>query len=181
MDTNELSAKYIYEDRERLQMALHVYDAMPTVRKYLIEGIFNEVGEHVAEKVDGVEWNCDEEAVYFWTKETGDFNVYARVERGKRGVLSLNAGVTAEENTVTAAEKDEIRERFETKSDLETWSYGESFSSNTTVAYAVVHHEYGDARWDQDPFLRRAILNRDEVVSGVAELLVRIYEGVFVR
>lgn len=182
MNTNELSAKYIYEDKERLQMALHVYEAMPAVRKRLIEGIFKAVGEYVDKKLDGVEVECYKDGMQFYTEETDEFYVYAELERS-RGTLSLHAGVyTYEgEKADNKTKRDDIRERFETKTDLETWSYGKIFSSSKYVAYAYVHPERVPARWDQDDFLRRAILNQDEVVSGVAELLMRIYEGLFVR
>lgn len=179
MNANELSAKYIYEDKERLQMALHVYEAMPTVRQYLIGGIFKAVGENVAKRIDGVEWTCDEEQVCLWTKETGELGVFAWAEHGKGKKLSLVAGVYVDTpKAVTKAQRDAIQERFESKV-LGTWSYGERFSSSTEVAYAYVHHEHGGGRWDQDDFLRRAIQHHDDVVSDVAEALVRIYDGMF--
>ena len=183
MNANELSAKYICEDKERLQMALHVYEAMPTVRTYLIRGIFKAVGENVAKRIDGVgveEWNSNEEQVYFWTKETSELGVYAWAKPGKGKILSLVAGVYVDDaKSVSKAERDAIRERFK-KVDLATWSYGESFSSDTEIAYAYVHHEHGGGRWDQDDFLRRAIQHRDDVVSDVADVLVRVYKGMFV-
>lgn len=179
MDTNELTAKYIWEDKERLQMALHVYEAMPTVRKRLIESVFKAVGEHVSEALEGVEVEPLDESVYFHSRETEDFFVFAEVEHGK-GTLWLCAGIYVEDKSVDKAKQDKIRERFEAKGDLDTWSNGKFFSSDMYVAYAYAHHKHVVARWDQGDFLSKAILNQDEVVSRVADILVRIYEGVFV-
>ena len=182
MDTNELSADYICEDKERLQMALHVYEAMPAVREILIEGIFKAVGEYVAEKldldVDGPKVERYPKSVYFRTQETGDSWVFAWAKPGKVPKLQLVAGV--HNDKLDKVKLDEIRERFKTKGDLETWSDSE-ICSDTDCVYANVLHERVDARWDHDSFLRRAILNHDEVVSDVAELLMRIYESLFVR
>lgn len=180
MNANELSAKYICEDKERLQMALHVYEAMPTVRTYLIEGIFKAVGEHIAQRIDGVKYSCDKEIVAFWTKETGELYISAWMEHGRGQILWLVAGVYVDDAKSVSKERNAIQERFESKVDLETWSYGESFSSDTEIAYAYVNHEHGGGRWDQDDFLRRAIQHRDDVVSDVADVLVRVYKGMFV-
>lgn len=172
MNTNELSAKYIYEDKERLQMALHVYEAMPTVRTYLIKGIFKAVGDHVAERLDGVELDNYEDSVYFWTEESDEFYVFAAV-RDKRGISRLVAGVYVYDvKSVRRAKRDAIKNSFETTVNLETWFDGEIHSSNTEIAYTNVYAER------EDDFLRRAIQCHDEVVSDVAGVLVRIYEGV---
>ena len=182
MDTNELTAKYICDDdhKERLQMALHVYQAMPTVREHLIEGIFKAVGKDVAEKMnlddDNVE--CLAKSVYFYTQDTGEFYIFAAL-KDSRGTLSLVAGVYADEKSTNKAQRDEVLQLFRDKCDLDTWSYGESHSSITDVAYAYVHHDHVVARWDRDTFLSQAIRNHDEVVVAVAELLVRIYQGMF--
>lgn len=183
MNTNELSAQYICEDDERLRMALHVYKAMPAVRKHLIKAIFKAAGERVAEKIEGVElWYPETESehgVYFYTEETGDFYVFAQLEDRKRRGLPLYAGVYADAKSIKTP-RDKVRERFGTEADLGTWAYGGSVSPDEHVAYAYVQHEHKEDRWDTDDFLSRAILNRDEIVSHIAELLVRIYEGTFV-
>lgn len=181
MNTNEQTAKYICDNQERLQMALHVHEAMPDVRKQLIKGVFEAVGEQVTKKLkldrhEAWDVECYDKSVYFYTEETGDSWVFAWAKPGKAPKLQLVAGVYEDE--LNKAKLDDIRECFRTNSDLETWSDGEILS-DTDGVYANVHQV--DARWDQDNFLRRAILNHDEVVSEVAELLLKIYEGIFER
>ena len=180
MNTNELSTQYICEDEERLRMALHVYDAMPAVRNHLIEAIFKAAGERVAEELDGVEVDTYETSMYFRSEKTGDFYVFADLEHGNRSVRRLKAGVyVADAKSIKNAQRKEVRERFREDVYLETWSDGKSFSQGTDIAYAYVHKKHG-GHWHDDDFLRRAILHRDEVVSKVAEILVRIYKGMFV-
>ena len=187
MNTNELTAKYIYEDQERRQMALHVYLAMPTVRQYLIEGIFKAVGEQV-KKIDGVEeGHCDETSVYFWNKEADELGVSAWVEKGRGKMQQLVAGVydvyVDDAKSVSKARRNEIQERFKMKVDLDMWSHGGCISSDPNViACAYVRDARGGGRWDEDSdFLSRAIQHHDKVVSGVADVLVRIYNGMFPR
>lgn len=177
MDTNELTADYICKDDERLQMALHVYEAMPAVRDYLITAIFKATGERVVREVEAQLDTEYTKSVYFCTEETGDFWVYAGLEHGQRGVLQLFAGIYVDDEKSSKAQR-EIQERFTTDGDLETWSDGESLSSGKYIAYARVNHEHG-GRWHEDDFLRRAIRNRDGVAEALAELLLRIYRGVF--
>lgn len=181
MDTNELTAKYISEDKDRLKMALHVYEAMDTVRNYLVEGIFKAAGECVVSKLDGVVMNCREQDIYFWTEETGVFGVFASAyARPKRGRSKRDryfvAGVYADDANPIKVQGDEIRGRIETNADWGTWSVGESFSSSTEICFAFSHHEHG-GKWHEDNFLRGAILHHEEIVGAVAELLVRIYRG----
>lgn len=180
MNTSELAADFIRKDEERLRMALHVYEAMPNIRKYLIKDIFEAVGDSIrlTKELASDELECYDESVYFRTKESGDFWVYAALEHGKRGVLSLYVGVYHEDAKSVKTQGDQIQERFRAKGDLGTWSYGQSFSAGASVAYAYVHHEHG-GRWHDDDFLSRAIRNRDEVVSALAEILMGIYAGVF--
>ena len=183
MNTNELTAEYICKDKERLQMALHVYEAMPIVRTHVVKAIFEAVGEHirVTHEFDGFKRECLGESVYFCTEDTGDFWIFAALEHGKRGVRQLYCGVYAEyEDGAESNEvqEDEVQSRFKTKGDLETWSYGKSFSSGRYVAYAYVHHE-SRGRWHDDDFLRQAIGDRTKVVEDLADLLMRIYRGVF--
>ena len=180
MNTNELTADYICKEDDRLQMALHIYEAMPAVRKYLIKDIFKAAGERVrdAEEFDGDQLWCYDEEVSFYTEETGDFYVYAKLAHGNRGVLQLVAGVYADDEKSFKKQRDEIRERFRTKGGLETWSYGENALLSGTSVYAEVHYELG-GRWHDDDFLQRAIRNREEVVEALAEILLGIYRGVF--
>lgn len=181
MDTKELSAKYIYDDEERRQLALLVYEAMPTVREYLIKGIFELTGKHIAEKIDGVEYVWDGRCVTMWTEEIGEYYVSAWLY-GSRSA-SLVAGVChAEPASIHNAERSLIQDRLKKKVNLEVWSGGDVLLSDTAeeeIAYAYVHHEYYGGRWDQDGFLKRAIQSEDEVVSHVADVLVQIYKGVF--
>lgn len=187
MNANELTADYICENSERLQMALRVYDAMSTVRERLIRRVFEAVGDRIRvdEKLDGMDVWVEkyEYCVQFYTEETRKVYVYAELsgKPGKRGYYWLHAGLYTDEG-VGKSKQDEMRERFEAMGDLETWSDAEKEidSSSNYVAKAYVHEERGDARWDGDNFLRQAIQNQDEVVSGVAEILLQIYEGVFV-
>ena len=51
MNTDFL-APYIWKNEEWLQMALHVYDAMPAVREHLIKAIFKAAGKRVAKELD---------------------------------------------------------------------------------------------------------------------------------
>ena len=181
MNTNELTADYICEDEDRLALALHVYEAMPAVRKYLIKDIFKAAGERVrvAEKLDDDKLECYPESVWFYTEETDDTWVFAALQHGKRGVLQLCAGVYADDvESIKEAQRERIGERFKAHGDLGMWSYGKSFSSGNWIAYAYVNYEHG-GRWHDDDFLKRAIRSRDEVVSSLEGLLMRIYRGVF--
>ena len=178
MNTNELTADYIRKDEDRLELALHVYEAMPTVRKYLIKEIFKAAGERVrvAEELDDGKLECYPESVYFCTEETGDIWIFAALDQRKRGV-QLCAGAWVDEvESVNEAQRERIGERFRTHGGLEMWSHGKSFSSGNRIAYADVKH---GGRWDDDDFLKRAIRSRDEVVSSLEELLLRIYRCTF--
>ena len=179
MNTDELSAQYIFEDDERLRMALHVYKAMPAVRMHLIKAIFEAAGERVAEEL-GVEWLLDERGVRLWDKKTDDFYVFAELE-SKRSALRLTAGLYVDDaKSIGKAQREEVFERFRKKVvDLKTWFYGEE-SADEYVAYAYVHRKHG-GRWDDEAFLRRAILHRDEVVKNVADLLIGIYKDMWPR
>lgn len=172
MNTNELSAQYICEDEERLRMALHVYEAMPAVRWRLIKAIFKAAGGRVDEELDGVELDNEHQlGVYFQTEETGDCWVLAWVE-SRGGQIRLVAGIYEE------SIKEETRERF-AKIDLGTWSDGKYVSDGYIGAWVNDKHEGG--RWDDDAFLHRAILHRDEVVKNVADLLIGIYKDMWPR
>lgn len=177
METKKLTAKYIHEDPKRLEMALHIFEAMPTVRGYLIDEIFKAIGEQVVKQIDGVElWRDGQKCVFFWTKETGDYWVFAQPWRSN--VTRLVAGVYVED---VASIEDGHQGRFEENVDLESWSdLGRSVPSSKTDEHiaAYVSAEHGGGRWDDDDFLRRAIQSRCEVVS-VTEVLVRIYNGMF--
>ena len=177
MDINELSAKYIYEDKDRLRMALHVYEAMPIVRKYLFETIFAAAGERLADKLTGIELECSEEGVRLWTEETGEFEVFVALERGRGDTIFPYAGVYEESGESIKERRNEIRERFETKVDLKAWSSSGIRSEDEQIS-AYVDRAYG-GRWHGDEFLRRAVLSQDEVVSIVEVPLLRIYRGVF--
>lgn len=183
MDTNKLTADYICEERSRLEIALHVYEAMGTVRDNLIKDIFRAVGECVKADVDGVVVHSRDEEVYFWTKESGDFGVYAaaflRPKSGRsRNVRLFSAGVYADDAKPMKAQGVEIRRRFEATVDQGTWSFGEDLSSSTEISYAFSNRDHG-GEWHEDDFLRRAILHREEIVKAVAQLLVQIYRGMW--
>ena len=180
MNTNFL-APYIWKNEEWLEMALHVYKAMPAVREHLIEAIFKAVGKRVEELPNVTAgYNKDGDGVYFWNEKTGDFGVFAELNPGQKGALRLIAGLYVDDAKSIEAQREEVRERFNTKVDLKTWSDGKSFSQGEYVAYAYVHQKHG-GHWHDDGFLSRAILSRDEVVSNVAEILVRIYKGMWPR
>lgn len=179
MEYDQLTATYICEHKERLEMALHVYKAMPTVRHYLIKEIFREAEKRVAATIEGVElWQEAQESVFFRTKETDDYWVFASTWERRRQSRFV-AGIYVDDPTSI---KDEHRERFKAEVDLESWSDLElSFPSDRYVRYmaAFVRPEDGGGRWDDDSFLTRAILKRNDVVSDVEDLLKRIYEGMF--
>ena len=172
MDTKEVSAEYILKDKERLRMALHVYDAMPTVRWRLIEDIFKAAGGRIDEELNGV--GLDNEyprCVYFQTEKTDDCWVFALAyTRGKQ--IQFAAGIYEE------SIKEETRERFE-KVDLEMWSDGE-YKIDDHIGVRV-NTSTGGGRWDENSILRRAILDRDKVVKDVADLLIHIYKGMWPR
>ena len=181
MDTNKLTADYICEDGNRLEMALHVYEAMDAVRNFLIEDIFKAVGEYIKANVDGVVLHSREEDVYFWTEESGDFGVYAtahrRPKRGRsRNVRLFAAGVYADDAKPMKGQREEIRRRFRATVDWGTWSFGDDLSSSTEVCFAFSHRDHG-GEWHEDDFLRGAILHRKEIVEAIAQLLVQIYGG----
>ena len=180
MSPDELTAEYICKDKERLQMALHVYAAMPAVRKHLIKGVFESVGDEIAKRLGVKTVQPYDQFVEFYTEETGDFYVYAEAKHGRGQVLDLVVGVYPDPHEkVGKAKLDEIRERFN-RGALETWSYGDISPKKADGTYAYVHPDYMVARWDQDDFLRKAILPHGEVVSTLTELLVQTYEGLFV-
>lgn len=185
MNTKEQTAKYICKNQERLQMALHVHEAMPEVRKQLIERVFEAVGEQVAKKLGlDVDTHVDlyKKGVYFRTEETEELWVYAYVtSRQKSPKLLLICGLHADEK-LERKRFDEVLARFKTRGDLGTWSDGEihqQLSDEHTEAFAYVHDKAGEVRWDDNSFLSRVIRNHDDVVSGVTERLVLIYEGMW--
>ena len=181
MDTNKLTAQYICENEDRLKMALHVYEAMETVRNTLIKRIFKGAGDLIEKELDKVVTVCREQDVNFWTEETGEFGVYAsadaRPRRGRsRDIRSFVAGVFVDDAKPMKAKRDDIRARFEETVDWGTWTLGEDFSSDLEVSYAFSHQEH-IGRWNEDDFLRSAILHRKELEEAVAELLLQIYRG----
>lgn len=183
MNTNELTADYICEDEKRLELALHVYEAMPAIRKYLIKEIFKAAGERVraAMKLDDDKLEFYEESVFFNTEETDGTWVFAALEHGKRrrDVRYLYAGVSVDDvESINEAQRERIGERFRTHGGLEIWSDGTSSSSGNGIAYAYVNYKHGGV-WHDDNFLKRAIRSRDEVVSSLEELLLRIYRCTF--
>ena len=175
MDTNKLTADYICKDPERLQMALHVYEAMPAIRKYLIKSVFEAAGERVRDAIgiDDNQLQCQEEAVHFWTDQTGDFWIYAELDHRKRGPVQLVAGLYAEDEKLFEAQR-EVTKRLEglKTGRLANWPFRQV---ENTFRCDVRH--YG--RWDAHNFLQRAIRNRDEVVSDLEEILLQIHRGVF--
>ena len=181
MDTNKLTADYICEDGNRLEMALHVYEAMEAVRNFLIKDIFRAVGEYITADVDSVVLHSRENDVYFWTEESGDFGVFAsashRPKRGRaRNARLFAAGVFADDTKPIKEQGDIIRARFNATGDWGQWSIGEDLSSNTEVCYAFSHRDHG-GEWHEDDFLRGAIRHRKEIVEGVAQLLVQTWKG----
>lgn len=192
MDTKKLTADYIFgigEDSgnevidKRLQMALHVYEAMPTVRDYLIKDIFDTVGERirVAEKLDDDQLDVHRSQVYFRTEKTGNFWIYSGLLQERRPILELWAGIYSEDANDAAQAKgrreEDIQASFKAKCDLGSWSDGDSLSYRKYMAYRVLRKAGG--RWDSDEFLARAIRHRNDVVEDLESLLMRIYRGVF--
>lgn len=181
MDISKLTAQYICENEDRLEMALHVYEAMETVRNTLIERIFKAAGDLINKELDNIVMHCREQDVYFWTEETGEFGVYAsaysRPRRGRpRDIRSFVAGVYADDAKPMKAKQDDIRARFKETVDWGTWTLVEDYSSDLEVSYAFSHQEHG-GRWNEGNFLRGAIRHRKELEEAVAELLLRIYRG----
>lgn len=195
MNANDLTAKYICGRGEetakevidqRLQMALHVYEAMPTVRRFLIEDIFVEVGEKVSKEFssDEPEYEPGEQTLYLRTSDTSPFWVFAYLydqqagDKRRRDEFSFVAGVYADEPL--GPQQDEIRGRFDA-ADLETWTLSKgshNLRKDHYIDYAAAHHELG-ASLSYDRFLRRAVQNRDGIVSALGELLIRTCRGVF--
>lgn len=181
MDTSELSAKYICEDDERLRMALHVYLAMPIVQNMLIKRILEAVGRRFAENHDGVELDdAYTRSLYLAPKGTNELWIYASWTEDRRGTTQLSAGVYAEKagvyaDSVDETQRKEMKERFESNVDVDTWAKGDVQSSDRHLAFANLR----GGRWDREEFLRKAILKQDELVSEVVDALERIYKGMF--
>ena len=189
MEYNKLTAEYICEDKsgDRLKMALHVYEAMDTVRTYVSKDVFKEIGERVeaAEEFSGdePEYFADVGVVYFRTSKTSDFWIFALLHDKKQGdkrrkdELSFVAGVCPAESF--GQQQDMIRGRLE-EADLGHWSFRKNnpLDKSYYMGYTVGHPEYG-VSWSYDQFLTRAIRDRERIVEDVAELLMRIYRGVF--
>ena len=191
MEYNELTAEYICEDKsgDRLKMALYVYEAMDTVRTYVSKDVFKEVGERVkaAQEFSGdePEYESYEGQVFFRTSKTSGLWIFAYLYDKKQGdqrrkdELSFVAGVYADS---FGGKQDMIRGRLD-EVDLGTWSFRKSNPLDKSywsqyMVYTVEHHEHG-VSWSYDQFLTRAIRDRERIVEDVAELLMRIYRGVF--
>lgn len=176
MDISKLTAQYICENEDRLEMALHVYEAKETVRDTLIKRVFKGAGDLIEKELDNVVTLCREQDVNFWTEETGEFGVYASADSRPRRGRSFVAGVFVDDAKPMKPKQDDIRARFRETVDWGTWTLEEDYSSDLEVSYAFSHQEYG-GRWNEDDFLRSAILHRKELEEAVAELLLRIYRG----
>ena len=183
MDTNQLTADYIWsdgKDEERLQMALHVYLAMPGVREYLIGDIFRAVGDRLDEKVSWEQLDRYDNAVRFCNDKTGDYWIGAQVWSDRQPKRLLRAGLYTDDD-ISARQKVQIKERFGASSELTNWSYGGNHSDGNWVAFGNVHHDHGGGRLDQDDWLKRAVRNREKEVSALVETLLQIYQGMFGR
>ena len=184
----ELTAEYICEDKsgDRLKMALYVYEAMDTVRTYVSKDVLKEIGERVkaAEEFSGdePEYELSVGTVWFRTRKISDFWIFTYLYDKKQGdqrrkdELSFVAGVYADS---LGSKRDMIRGRLD-EVDLGTWSFRKNnpLDDDQHMGYTVEHHEHG-VSWSYDQFLTRAIRDRERIVEDVAELLMRIYRGVF--
>ena len=191
---NKLTAQYILRSSggesaeaidQRLQMALHVYEAMPTVRQMLIEDIFKIVGESIrtSKKLHEGQLEIYERSVYFCTEETGDFWIFAALVQPRQPQLWLRAGVYAEyadDAKPLKVQEDEIRASLRQRCNLETWSSDRKVRDDgRAIAYSDVRSQAGGGRWDKDYFLKRAIRQREGLVKELTHLLTIIYGGVF--
>lgn len=176
MDTNQLTADYIWndgKDEERLHMALQVYEAMDTVRWRLIEVVFVAVHNIIHDKLKDhldLEMDLYETSLYFKTRDSGECYVYAEVKY-EYGKYRLHAGIWAGEKP-KKGERNEIDERLK-ETCLQEWDYW-SNSDDVCTWYATISKD-----WYDGDLLAKAIRDGDEVKSGLADVLLRIYGGVF--
>ena len=179
-ERRKLTAKYIYENEEWLKIALDVYEAKDAVRSHLIEQIWQGVEKRVRDKIDGIDGAVYENGFWFWHEEAENFGIYGELKRGQRGPLyslSLFVGIYLYDHvTLDNKHKEEIRQEIR-RCYHEAFG-GELFSEDHYLVRHFVGYDSGVDRWDSDTFLRKAVMERDETESNVADLLVETYRGI---
>ena len=165
----ELTARYICENEEWLKIALHVFEAKEAVRWHLTGKIW----EGVRDKIHGIEDADITRHNGFWFRHVELWNlwIFAELEQGRGRTQYLTVGIYLADGTKLAnTRREKIRQ-----------SYGREFGKQRKFKdqYLVkdrVGDDRGLDRWDQDVFLRQAIMSRDAIESYVANLLLEIYD-----
>ena len=190
-EKKELTAKYICEHPDWLEIALDVYEAMPTVRRRLIgtiwKGVEKRVRKQLDDRVDVYHYPDRYDGFYFSPKglklmicaETTQIPGTKPIKWGPTCSVWVEEGFE-----LADARRKEIIGIFEKVTDDQMrdrgvkvghrWSYPDS----DYLAFVNVGGEYWDATvdyWDDGGFLRRAVQSQNEIVSNLADLLVGIY------
>ena len=168
----ELTAKYICENEEWLKIALHVYEAKEAVRWHLIEQIWQGVEKRVCDKID-VKGDAYKHGFWFWHDEADNFGIYGEVEQGRGGAQHLIVGIyLADDETLDVVRRKEIRQCYDDKFGKQC-DFGGQYLVKDRVGS---NDERG--RWDWDTFLRKAVMERDQIESDLTDLLLNIYHGI---
>ena len=181
-EKKKLTAKYIYDHQEWLEIALDVYEAMPTLRDRLIAEIWQRIWKRVAkqlgDRVQGYIYGDSYYGFCFYPKD-GELMICAESWKipNRKTTWGPTCSVYAEDHVkLDDGRREEIIDLFEKVTDDQIgrrWSrVGHRWSTGKYLAVVNV----GNESWNDD-FLRRAVRNRKEIVSNLADLLVGIYEN----
>ena len=98
--------------------------------------------------------------------------------------MYLTVGIYLDDNaTLDDARREEIRQCYDAAFDppLGSTEQPASIQSIYSGQYLVtryVGNDLGLNRWDEDTFLRKAVMSREETESYLADLLVETYRGI---
>ena len=181
-EKKELTAKYIYDHQKWLEIALDVYEAMPTVRDRLVAQIWQRVWKRVAKQLgDRIQGYIYDDPYYGFCFLPKDGGLMICAETwpipNRKTTLGPTCSVYADDHVkLDDARRQEIVDLFEKVTDDQIgcrWSkVGHRWSPDEYLAMVNI----GNESWNDDDFLRRAVRNRKEIVSNLTDLLVGTYE-----
>lgn len=180
-EVDELTAKFILKREKRLRMALHVIKAMPIVRldlsRKILKGVWKRIESDLDKAVEGSLYEDDPyDGFMFWPKEGSVLSLCVEI-RKFRGQPAETVGpvfsVYREDNAeLDDKQLQDLVECFNAALD----GY-DMQSKDNYVAQVNVCKGHVPARWDID-FLEQMAMNRKEIESCLADLMLQVYDRV---